>query len=182
MQRDRQHGGGRTVPRNRQAVVVLWPKVRKQEERKDVGKALSADEETRLLDTAAKNIRWMIAAAIVRIALLTGMRSGEITRLMWGQVDLDKQTITVGRAKTSSGTGRQIPMNGDLFAVLSTHASWTACCIMAVCLSAVLGVGAPSWQRPRRQRANDRTWNCHGWREKYMGNRKRRGYETEAGA
>lgn len=32
--------------------------------------------------------------------------------------------VTVGRAKTHSGTGRQIPMNGQLFAVFSAHAEW----------------------------------------------------------
>jgi len=61
---------------------------------------------------------------IIRTALLTGMRVGEITSLTWGQVDFVRRVLTVGRAKTSSGTGRMIPMNGDLFAVLSAHADW----------------------------------------------------------
>jgi integrase len=103
---------------------VLWPKVRKQEERKDVGKALSDSESARLLEVAATKKRWRIAATVIRIALLTGMRSGEITSLTWDQVDLSRRVLTVGRAKTSSGTGRQIPMNGDLYAVLSDHAAW----------------------------------------------------------
>jgi integrase len=103
---------------------VLWPKVRKLEERRDVGKALSPEEEKRLLDAAGRKKRWKLAATIIRVALLTGMRSGEITRLTWGQVDLDQRILTVGRAKTASGTGRQIPMNNDLFQVLSTHAEW----------------------------------------------------------
>jgi integrase len=102
----------------------LWPKVHKQEERKDVGRALSPEEEKRLLDTAGKKKRWEHAAAIIRALLLTGMRSGELTGATWGQVDLDRRVLTVGRAKTSSGTGRQIPMNGDLFALLSARAAW----------------------------------------------------------
>ncbi len=52
------------------------------------------------------------------------MRAGEITSLTWGQVDLAKRVITVGRAKTASGTGRQIPMNQELFEALSAHAAW----------------------------------------------------------
>ena len=52
------------------------------------------------------------------------MRIGEIIGLTWEQADLAKRTITVGRAKTASGTGRQIPMNQELFLVLSTHAEW----------------------------------------------------------
>jgi integrase len=102
----------------------LWPRVRRMEERKDVGKALAPEEEKRLLVAADKKQRWKLAATVIRIALLTGMRSGEITSLTWRQVDLEKRIITVGRAKTSSGTGRQIPMNADLFHVLSAHAAW----------------------------------------------------------
>lgn len=106
---------------------VLWPKVRKLEERKDVGKALSPDEERRLLEAVAGQTspnRSQTLGTFIRVALLTGMRAGEITGLTWGQVDLAGRALTVGRAKTSSGTGRQIPMNGELFAVLSTHAAW----------------------------------------------------------
>jgi integrase len=103
---------------------VLWPKVRKLEERKDGGRALSSEEENRLIDAAIGNPRWKMLATLVRVALLTGMRSGETTTLTWGQVDFQNRVVTVGRAKTSSGTGRQIPMNQELFLVLSCHADW----------------------------------------------------------
>ena len=103
---------------------VLWPKVRKQEERKDVGRALSPEEEARLLESAGKKKRWHTAAVIIRALLLTGMRSGELTGAAWGQVDFQRRVLTVGRAKTSSGTGRMIPMNNDLFVLLSAHAAW----------------------------------------------------------
>ena len=102
---------------------ILWPKVRKQEERKDVGRALSPEEESRLL-AAAECSRSPIMRTLIRVALLTGMRSGEITALTWGQVDFVRRMVTVGRAKTSAGTGRQIPMNDDLFTALSEHAEW----------------------------------------------------------
>jgi integrase len=103
---------------------ILWPKVRKQEEAKDTGRALSPEEEARLLESAGKKARWHTAAVIIRGLLLTGMRSGEVTGAAWGQVAFDQRVFTVGRAKTSSGTGRMIPMNGDLFALLSMHAAW----------------------------------------------------------
>lgn len=103
---------------------VLWPKVRKLEERKDVGHALSTEEEQGLLEAGGKKKRWKLAATMIRVALLTGMRSGEIKGLTWGQIDLGRRILTVGRAKTASGTGRQIPMNEDLFQALSTHALW----------------------------------------------------------
>jgi integrase len=103
---------------------ILWPKVRKQEERKDVGRALSPEEEARLLESAGKKGRWHTAAVIIRALLLTGMRSGELTGAAWSQVDFERRVLTVGRAKTSSGTGRMIPMNNDLFLLLSAHAAW----------------------------------------------------------
>jgi integrase len=102
----------------------LWPKVRKQEERKDVGRALSPEQEKRLLDAAGRKKRWEHAAVIIRALLLAGMRSRERTGATWGQVDLERRVLTVGRAKTSSGTGRQIPMNNGLFLLLSAHAAW----------------------------------------------------------
>jgi len=102
----------------------LWPKVRKQEERKDVGRALSPEEEKRVIDAAGSKKRWAHAAVIIRAPLFTGMRSGELTGATWGQVDFERRVLTVGRAKTPSGTGRQIPMNADLFALLSEHSRW----------------------------------------------------------
>jgi integrase len=102
---------------------VLWPRVRKLEERRDVGRALSPDEERKLLEAAPK-VRSPLIGTFVRVALMTGMRAGEIVSLTWGQVDLAGRVLTVGRAKTSSGTGRQIPMNQELFEVLSAHAAW----------------------------------------------------------
>jgi Phage integrase family len=115
---------------------VLWPKVRKQEERKDIGCALPPEEEARLLESAGKRKRWHTAAVIVRALLLTGMRSGELTGAAWGQVAFDQRVLTVGRAKTSSGTGRMIPMNNDLFVLLSAHAAW---------FTAKFGETRPEW-------------------------------------
>jgi integrase len=97
--------------------------VRKLEERKDVGRAISPDEEKTLLE-AVSRVRSPFISTFVRVALLTGMRSGEITDLTWQQVDFSKRVVTVGRAKTSSGTGRQIPMNQELFDAFTTHAAW----------------------------------------------------------
>lgn len=101
----------------------LWPRVRKLEERHDVGKALSPEQETSLLAAADKsrspNVRTM-----VRVSLLTGLRAGELSNLTWGQVDFADRTVTVGEAKTEAGRGRQVPMNGDLYWVLGAHAEW----------------------------------------------------------
>jgi integrase len=102
----------------------LWPSVKKLEERKDVGRALSPEEEARILAAAPLIRRSLLIGLFVRIALLTGMRSGEILGLCWGQVDFRQRVISVGRSKTSSGTGRQIPMNREVQELLIEHATW----------------------------------------------------------
>jgi integrase len=102
---------------------ILWPRVRKLEERKDVGRALSPEEQDKLLagleDRDTRHLQTLIP-----LLLLTGMRSGEALSLTWVQVDLMAKTITVGRAKSSNGTGRTIPINDDLARVLVAHRQW----------------------------------------------------------
>src|SRR5437763_12208258 len=100
---------------------VVWPKVRKLDERKNVGKALSPAEEEKLLDAVSDQTspnRSQTLGTFIRIALLTGMRAGEITSLTWGQVDLMRRVVTVGGAKRCSGPGWQVRRTGDVFAEL----------------------------------------------------------------
>lgn len=99
---------------------LLWPKVRKLEERKDVGRALSHEEQGRLLN-ALSECHTPHLPTLIPLLLLTGMRAGEALSMTWGQVDLIEQTITVGRAKTQNGTGRMIPINADLLTILASH-------------------------------------------------------------
>jgi integrase len=102
---------------------VLWPKVRKLEERKDVGHALSPAEQRRLLE-ALDTSKSRMLQTLVPVLLLTGMRAGEALSLTWQQVDQMGLAITVGRAKTSSGTGRVIPINEELAPVLANRRAW----------------------------------------------------------
>lgn len=101
----------------------LWPRVKKLEERKDIGRAISPGEQGRLLDAAA-TLRSPVVRAAVPLLMLTGLRSGEALSLRWRQVSLFDRTIRVGRAKTSSGTGRVIPINSDLANLLAAHRAW----------------------------------------------------------
>jgi integrase len=100
---------------------LLWPKVRKLEERKDVGRALSHSEQKALLDGLKDCQTMSHVPTVVPLLMLTGMRVGEALSLTWGQVDLMDKALRVGRAKSSSGTGRTIPINDDLGAVLAAH-------------------------------------------------------------
>lgn len=104
----------------------LWPKVNKLQERTDVGRALSAEEEGRLLEAinSVGGTKSPSIGVLIRLALSTGMRAGELTSLTWGQVDLYQGLLTVGKAKTQAGAGRVIPMNTDVKAVLVGHRSW----------------------------------------------------------
>jgi integrase len=101
----------------------LWPRVKKLEERKDVGRAVSPEEQGRLLDVAV-TLRSPVVRTAIPLLMLTGLRSGEALSLRWRQVDLFNRTVTVGRAKTSSGTGRVIPINDDLAKLLASHRAW----------------------------------------------------------
>jgi integrase len=103
-----------------QAWSLLWPKVRKMEERKDVGHALSPDQQKALLG-GLQDRRTPHLPTLIPLLLLTGMRPGEALSLTLGQVDLMGRTLTVGRAKTSSGTGRMIPINDELASILAAH-------------------------------------------------------------
>jgi len=97
--------------------------VKRNEEPRDTGRALSAEEETRLL-AALEEARSPALATFVKALLLTGMRSGELTGMCWSQVDFENRIMTVGKAKTDARTGRQIPMNAELLEVMTDHARW----------------------------------------------------------
>jgi integrase len=101
----------------------LWPKVKRLEENHDAGRALSPEEEIRLLTVAAANKSPLILP-FIRIALLTGMRSGEIRSLRVGQLDWKARSLRVGRAKSRAGTGRDIPMNDDLAETITAQVAW----------------------------------------------------------
>jgi integrase len=82
------------------------------------GRALSHQEEARLLDAASKS-RCRSLYPVVMLALNTGMRANEIRGLTWAQVDFLGKSLTVGKSKTAAGTGRIIPLNPRAVAVLS---------------------------------------------------------------
>lgn len=107
----------------------LWALIRQDDDvlpkladRDDVGRAITADEETALLAACRASRSRGLYTAVV-IALNTGMREGEIRTLRWPQVDLDSRTIRVGKAKTSAGSGRVIPMNDRLTLAVRTWAN-----------------------------------------------------------
>ena len=91
--------------------------------RKNVGKAYGPDEKARLI-AAAKEARSPHIYPALMLAQNTGMRSAEMKNLTWGQIDLDKRYLSVGRSKTEAGEGRTIPLNSALHQALADYAEW----------------------------------------------------------
>src|SRR5262249_37457266 len=58
------------------------------------------------------------------LSLLTAMRSGEVRSLRVGQLYWKAQSARVGRAKSTAGTGRDIPINEHLAETLSSQVAW----------------------------------------------------------
>jgi integrase len=88
----------------------------------DVGHALSAEEESALL-TACLQSRSRSLYPAVMLALNTGMRYSEIRLLQWRQIDFRGKTLTVGKSKTPTGSGRTIPLNARILAPLEMWAA-----------------------------------------------------------
>lgn len=84
-------------------------------------------EEIRKLLQEAKNLAhpWY---AVWAMALLTGMRSGELHALLWSDLDLEGRKITVSRSYncrtrsvkcTKAGYWRSVPISDELFSLLT---------------------------------------------------------------
>jgi integrase len=80
----------------------------------NVGRALSADEEHRLLTACKKNRSRSLYPAVL-LSLHTGLRNEELRLLRWRQVDWLDSAITVGKSKTAGGTGRIVPLSQTAF-------------------------------------------------------------------
>jgi integrase len=74
-------------------------------------RVLSPEEETGLLQEAAPYVQ-----DVIRFALNTGLRIGEVFSLRWSQVDLEKRILSVFAPKTEKV--REIPINAECLKVL----------------------------------------------------------------
>ena len=98
-------------------------KMLKLKVRNRIGKAYTEEEKQRMLHEAAKARSPHIYLALT-LALNAGMRDAEIKSLSWTQIDFAKKFLAVGRSKTEGGEGRTIPLNSDLFGVLTDYVEW----------------------------------------------------------
>src|SRR5205807_4553411 len=91
--------------------------------RNNIAKVYSPEEKTGLTAEAQTSKSPNIYPALM-LAQNTGMRSSEIRRIQWKQVDLTKRFLIVAKSKTDAGEGRTIPLNSALYEALSKHAVW----------------------------------------------------------
>jgi integrase len=77
-----------------------------------VGRAMTDDEERRLFRAGASNPRWEAAYMFAILSLHTTMGPGEIISLRRKNIDLEKNTVSVGpEGAKNSGRIRLIPLN-----------------------------------------------------------------------
>jgi integrase len=101
----------------------LQPDVKMLATRDDIGRAITAEEESALLQACGKS-RSRSLVPFVTLAIETGARYGVIRTLQWGSVDFENRCLQWGKDKTPSGTGRVIPLSQRAMAALtfwSTH-------------------------------------------------------------
>lgn len=107
----------RAVLRRARLWANIQPDVKMFKAREDVGRALSEDEQVRLL-AACKASRSRALYSAFLVSLHTGLRNAELRHLRWANVDLIDGEITVGKSKTAAGEGRKVPLSDDALACL----------------------------------------------------------------
>jgi len=100
----------------------LQPEVKMLPTRDDIGRAISAEEETALLQACSQS-RSRSLVPFVTLAIETGARYGVIRTLQWGSVDFENRYLKWGKDKTASGTGRIVPLSQRAVAALSFWAT-----------------------------------------------------------
>jgi integrase len=85
---------------------------------------LTDDERKRLLD-ACRTHHEPCLLLLVRLAMITGCRAGELQGLTWSAVDLEKGeariTHTYGKKTTKTGKSRVVPITREALALLKEH-------------------------------------------------------------
>jgi len=100
----------------------LQPNVNMLATRDDIGRAITPEEESALLQACGKS-RSRSLVPFVTLAIETGARYGVIRTLQWGCVDFENRCLKWGKDKTAAGTGRVIPLSQRAMAALSFWAT-----------------------------------------------------------
>jgi len=98
-------------------------KISKPKESRGRDRYLSLEEKTRLLD-ACKTSSNPYLYSIVSLALLTGMRYGEIVKLKWCDINFEMRFMTLH--ETKNGEKRVIPLTDDVVKIFQSCPSYGA--------------------------------------------------------
>lgn len=100
-----------------------FPKLRMLREPKRRIRFLTRDQADELIQTAPEHL-----APVIRFALSTGCRMGEILGLEWRRVDFERRVAWLDPGTTKNGEGRGIPLNQEallaLRSVQGQHFQW----------------------------------------------------------
>lgn len=89
-------------------------RVRKERLKNRLERWLTPEEEAQLLKASPLWIR-----DIIVFAINTGMRQSEILDLKWGQIDMERRTLTISEQKNRSVD--TLPLNGNAMKILATR-------------------------------------------------------------
>ena len=96
--------------------IRLPSKNRPRDRRLNRSEVAAEDEQTRLFD-ACRRCRNPYLLPLVRLALDTAMRQGELLNLRWEHIDFKRRTAFL--PDTKHGESRMVPLSGTAIAVLS---------------------------------------------------------------
>jgi integrase len=91
-------------------------RLRMERERRTKRPVMSLREEQLLMAAAPEHLQ-----RIIRCALHTGMRRGEILSQRWDDFDFDNRILHVSHSKTPEGEAREIPLTTQLYESLLAH-------------------------------------------------------------
>ena len=100
----------------------LQPEVKMLATRDDIGRAITPEEESALIQACGKS-RSRSLVPFVTLAIETGARYGVIRTLQWGCVDFENRCLKWGKDKTAAGTGRVIPLSQRAMAAMNFWAT-----------------------------------------------------------
>jgi len=91
---------------------LLADEIRPLPVQRQIGRALSQDEKSRLQNAASLKPEWENARLAMILAFNTTMRACELKGLQWRDIDLQAHTLTIRKSKTDAGR-RVLPLNRD---------------------------------------------------------------------
>jgi integrase len=97
-------------------IISSVPRIKLEREPQGRIRWLEADEEVRLLAACAKSQNKRLAA-IVTVAMETGLRRGELLGLTWDRVDMTRGVLRL--EVTKSGRRREVPMRQVVYNALA---------------------------------------------------------------